>query len=135
MVTGLKSGPPEEVDGNRKEATEENDKAIEFNTHADEWPSQQHHQNPTEKCSTSFSFVPLEKGWLGFKRGIALIIIWKYSEKFSRFAIGSKDDKILIWHLEEESEGSFQSNDTGEATDKEDLEGENESGAFSVVYI
>ena len=30
---------PEEVDGNRKEATEENNKPIEFNTHANERPS------------------------------------------------------------------------------------------------
>ena len=40
--------------------------------------------------------------------------------------------KILIWHLEEKSEGSFKSDDTGKATDKEDLEGENNDDAFSV---
>ena len=56
----LKFRPPEEVDGNRKEATEENNKSVELNTHANEWPSQQHHQNATEKCSASLGFVPLE---------------------------------------------------------------------------
>ena len=56
----MKFRPPEEVDGNRKEATEENDKPIKFNAHANEWPSQKHHQNATEKCSASLSFVPLK---------------------------------------------------------------------------
>ena len=52
-------GLPEEVDGNRKEATEENNKPIEFNTHANERPSQKHHQDATKKCCAALGFVPL----------------------------------------------------------------------------
>ena len=37
--------------------------------------------------------------------------------------------KYLIWHLEEKTEGSFQTDDTGKATDKEDLKGENKNNA------
>ena len=61
MIIHIKLRLPEEVDGNRKEATEENDKAIKFNAHANERPSQQNHQDATKKCSAALGFVPLEK--------------------------------------------------------------------------
>ena len=41
--------------------------------------------------------------------------------------------KYLIWHLEEKTEGSFQTDDAGKATDKEDLKGENQNNATLMV--
>ena len=41
--------------------------------------------------------------------------------------------KYLIWHLEEKTEGSFQTDDAGKATDKEDLKGENKNNATLMV--
>ena len=41
--------------------------------------------------------------------------------------------KYLIWHLEEKTEGSFQTDDAGKATDKEDLKGENKNNATVIL--
>ena len=82
---------PKEVDGNWKEATEENDEAIELDAHANEWPSQENYQDATEESSTAFCFVPLRYRWFG----------------------PGKMCKILFKsYLKEKSESSFQPNNT-----------------------
>ena len=51
-----------------------------------------------------------------------------YSENICKMS-----KKYLIWHLEEKTEGSFQTDDAGKATDKEDLKGENKNNATVMV--
>ena len=53
--------PPEEVDGDRKEAAEENDEAVAFNDHANERPAEQDDRDASKECYGSFGFVPLKE--------------------------------------------------------------------------
>ena len=70
---------PKEVDGNWKEATEENDEAIKLDAHANKWPSQENYQDATEESSTAFCLVPLRYRW--FRPGQMCKILLKIMRK------------------------------------------------------
>ena len=51
----------EEVNCHGEEATEEDHEPVEFNTHANDGPSQQDNENTTKECPTTLGLVPLKE--------------------------------------------------------------------------